>query len=288
MSSILRKYGVATDVYVPMIKAGVQDFAQAADWTPAAGDTKISKDGAALANLGSNPSHIGSGVWKFTFTATEMQAAKIFVAVVDSATKAVEDQAILIDTYGNASAEHAFDLDTATQSVSVASIGAGAITAAAIATDAIDADALADGAITAPTFAAGAIDATAIATGAIDNAAIATGAIDNTKFAAGAIDNAAIATDAIGAAEIAAGAIDSDAFTANALNAIADALLKRDFSAVTGEAARSMLNALRAVRNRWRIAGSTLTVYKEDDVTSAWTGAVTQAAANPTSEIDPT
>lgn len=66
-----------------------------------------------------------------------------------------------------------------------------------------------------------------------------------------------------------------------------DALLKRDFSAVTGEAARSMLNALRFLRNKWFIASGTLTVTKEDDSTSAWTGAVTTTAGNPTTGVDP-
>ncbi len=67
----------------------------------------------------------------------------------------------------------------------------------------------------------------------------------------------------------------------------ADALLKRDFSAVTGEATRSALNALRFLRNKWSIAAGTLTVKKEDDSTNAWTGAVTQTAGDPVSEIDP-
>lgn len=42
-----------------------------------------------------------------------MQAAKVRISVADSATKAVEDTFFEIDTYGNASAEHAIDLDDA-------------------------------------------------------------------------------------------------------------------------------------------------------------------------------
>lgn len=69
---------------------------------------------------------------------------------------------------------------------------------------------------------------------------------------------------------------------------IADATLKRDMSAVTGEAARSPLNALRLLRNKWSVAAGTLTVTKEDDSTSAWTAAVTaDAAANPITASDP-
>lgn len=69
---------------------------------------------------------------------------------------------------------------------------------------------------------------------------------------------------------------------------VADALLKRDMSAVTGEAARSPLNAFRFLRNKWSLAASTLTVTKEDDVTAAWTAAVsTDAAAVPVIGSDP-
>ena len=71
-------------------------------------------------------------------------------------------------------------------------------------------------------------------------------------------------------------------------NENADALLKRDWTAVTGEAARSVLNALRFLRNKWSVSGSTLTVTEEDDTTTAWTGTVTtDAAADPITGNDP-
>jgi hypothetical protein len=69
----------------------------------------------------------------------------------------------------------------------------------------------------------------------------------------------------------------------------ADALLKRDWAAVTGEAARSVLNALRAIRNKWSISGVTLTVTKEDDTAAAWTATVmSDSAAEPITGSDPT
>lgn len=111
---ILRKYGVETDIYFPLIDAGTNDFAQTGDYTFASGDAKIIKDGGAAANTTNNPSVIAMGeaaMWKLTLTATEMQAAIVCVTISDAATKAVEDQAIIIATYGNASAEHAIDLD---------------------------------------------------------------------------------------------------------------------------------------------------------------------------------
>jgi len=73
------------------------------------------------------------------------------------------------------------------------------------------------------------------------------------------------------------------------VNAIADAILKRDWTAVSGESARSVLNALRFLRNKWSLAGGTLTVTEEDDTTTAWTAAVdTDAAAEPIIGSDPT
>jgi hypothetical protein len=79
---------------------------------------------------------------------------------------------------------------------SVSNIGAGVITAAAIAADAITAAKIADGAIDANTFAAGAITAAAVATGAIDADALAADAV--TEIAAGiSIPSAATIADAV-------------------------------------------------------------------------------------------
>src|SRR4030095_6253533 len=111
---ILREYGQAAVIYMPVIKRGVVDFALAADWTPAAGDVRISKNGGASANVATLPTAITMGngaMWQFPLSATEMQAADIVVTVVDAATKAVEHQAFLITTYGNASARHRVNLN---------------------------------------------------------------------------------------------------------------------------------------------------------------------------------
>ncbi len=107
----LSKYGVARHIFVPVVKRAVVDFAVGADWTPAAGDVKISKDGGSAANVTNLPAAIAMGntaYWDFSLTATEMQAAQVVVTVADSATKAVEDQAFIIETYGSASGQHAW------------------------------------------------------------------------------------------------------------------------------------------------------------------------------------
>lgn len=104
----LAKYNTQTIFYFAMVKRGVVDLAASADWTPATGDTKISKDGGNFANTTNNPVAVGgtgSVGWSLTLTATELQAGTIIIQIVDSATKAVEDQYITIYTYGNASAK---------------------------------------------------------------------------------------------------------------------------------------------------------------------------------------
>lgn len=68
----------------------------------------------------------------------------------------------------------------------------------------------------------------------------------------------------------------------------ADALLNRDMSVVSDTTARSPLNALRFLRNKWSVAGTTLTVTKEDDSSAAWTATVsTDATADPIVGNDP-
>jgi hypothetical protein len=106
---------------------------------------------------------------------------------------------------------------------------------------------------------------------------IGTGGIAAAAFAAGAIDAAAIAADAIGASELAQGAAQE----------IADEILDRDLAGGASGNTRGVRNALRALRNRVAISGGTVTVYQENDTTSAWTAAVTTAAGDPISEVDP-
>lgn len=109
----LRKYGVGAgaDVIVPINKAGSDDFAVAADWTPVAGDVKVSKNGGAAANISTLPVFITSIGWKFVFSNAELQAARININVVDSATKVIKDNHFVVETHGNASALHNIDSD---------------------------------------------------------------------------------------------------------------------------------------------------------------------------------
>lgn len=122
---ILTKYNTQEDFYFPMVKRGAVDFAVSGDWTPATGDVKISKDGGTAADTTNLPTAVTMGntaMWKLTLTATELSAKKILITVADAATKAVEDQMLIIHTYGNASAQHPFDLGTALSSQTVGTV----------------------------------------------------------------------------------------------------------------------------------------------------------------------
>jgi len=110
----LYEYAVAVHLYKPVIKRAVVDFAVGADWTPAAGDVKISIDGGAAANVTNLPTALTMGntvLWDFSLTAGELTGKKIRITVADAATKVVEDVAFEMDTYGNASAQHKVNLN---------------------------------------------------------------------------------------------------------------------------------------------------------------------------------
>ena len=117
----LRKYNTltvtgTTAIRLPIIKRAVVDFAVSADWTPAAGDVKIAIDGAAAANVTNLPTAVTMGntaYWEFILTAAELSCKSCVVTVADSATKAVEDQCFVVETFGHASAMYVVDFSVA-------------------------------------------------------------------------------------------------------------------------------------------------------------------------------
>jgi len=108
---ILGKYGQAKTVTFDLVAPdGVDLIANA---TFAAGDVVIMKDEGLEANTTNLPTAEGTG-YSLILTAAEFTAARIRVYIIDqTATKVWLDISLGIETYGNASAEHAFDLDTA-------------------------------------------------------------------------------------------------------------------------------------------------------------------------------
>lgn len=141
MSVFLRKYNTllvagSTAIRVPIIKRGVVDFAVGADWTPAAGDVKVTTDNAAAANVTNLPTAVVYGntaMWEFVLTAAELSGKSVRVTVADSATKAVEDQSFIVETFGNASAMYPTDVSASILPAALvsgridASIGAAAV-----------------------------------------------------------------------------------------------------------------------------------------------------------------
>jgi hypothetical protein len=168
-----------------------------------------------------------------------------------------------------------------TNAVTTGTISANAINAAAIATGAIDADAIADNAIDAGAIAANAITSAKIATDAIGTAQIAAGTYSGTTFGSAAT----ILAGGIAAASFGASAIDAAALATDAGQEIADRLLLRDVAG-GADSARSVGQALYALRNRVEVGDSVMTVYQADDTNSAWTASATTAAF-PLGEINP-
>lgn len=111
---ILAKYATADTMIFPVLKAGTADFAVAGDWTPATGDVKGSLDGGNVANLTNLPAAVGgsgSALWSLALTTGELTGAQLTIQIVDAATKAINDQAIMIRTFGHASAYYPFNFD---------------------------------------------------------------------------------------------------------------------------------------------------------------------------------
>jgi hypothetical protein len=115
----LRKYGVQTTINFTLFEVDGVDFR--VDAVDAGSDCSIMKDEGAENTCTNDFVDEGTG-YSLVLTATEMQAARIIVYIKDSATKVWLDESIAIETYGNASATHAFDLDTALQSVNTTQI----------------------------------------------------------------------------------------------------------------------------------------------------------------------
>ena len=269
-----RKHNSATSVYFPMIKAGSQDFAVGGDWTPVAADTKFSIDGGAFANTGSTPVHEGQGIWSLALLDSEVNGAVITIVVVDAATKAVEDQAIIIATYGNASAEIRMDFDDAVRAGLTAMPNVNAGVSGGLPT--IDAglrvkadverwlsgtpDALSSGKLPADIklWLTGAVSA--LVSGRVDasTGAMSANVLTAASIATNALTSAKIATDAIGAAQIAASA---------ALE-IADAILNRDIDQVEGSApVHSLTTAVLKAVSRIRDNSGVLQIFRTDGST---------------------
>jgi len=113
--AILRKYGelLTTAKAITFSLFEVDGIDLRVDATFATGDVTISKDGGAETNTTNLPVDEGKG-YSLILTLAELQCSQARVSIVDqTGTKVWLDTELLVETYGNASAMHAFDLDTA-------------------------------------------------------------------------------------------------------------------------------------------------------------------------------
>lgn len=289
-----RKYGTGTgaDIYIPIIKRGVVDYAVGADYTPASGDVKISIDGGAAANIGTLPTAVAMGntaYWKFVLADAELQGKKIIVTVADSATKAVEDQAFAIITFGHASAYFVADLSLANLPANVAQFGgtngtfsggrpevntthaagtawnSGAIGASTLASDTITAakiaaDAITDAKVASDVTIASVTGAVGSVTGAVGSVAgnVGGNVVGTVASVVGAVGSVVgnvggNVTGSVGS--IATGGITTASFAAGAINAAAIAA-----DAITDAKVASDVTIASVTGNVGGIAGTTTTL----------------------------
>ena len=103
----LRKYGVAATIDFELYEPDGVDLYSAA---LAAADVEVQTDGGDFAQS-DNASATEDGTYSVLVSAAELTGARVVVKIVDAPTKAYLDKIIIIETYGNASAQFAFDLD---------------------------------------------------------------------------------------------------------------------------------------------------------------------------------
>ncbi|MCK5117926.1 MAG: hypothetical protein KAR44_15125, partial [Candidatus Aegiribacteria sp.] len=107
---ILRKYGVAATINFTLRDVDdVKDFLTTA--VHASGDTIIMKNEGAEVNTTNGFVDEGIG-YSIVLSTIEMQSARNVLYIIDQGTKLWRDEAIIVETYGHASAQHAFDLDS--------------------------------------------------------------------------------------------------------------------------------------------------------------------------------
>jgi hypothetical protein len=111
----LRQYGEQATVDFELYEPDGGDLKT--DAVHSAGDTKIMKDEGSEANTTNGFVDEGQG-YSITLTASEMQAARIKVYVADqSGPKAWLDTTVVIETYGDANAQHGFDVEKAVKTL---------------------------------------------------------------------------------------------------------------------------------------------------------------------------
>lgn len=118
--------------------------------------------------------------------------------------------------------------------------------------------------------------------------ALITGRVDVNAQVVGDKTGYALGAGGFGTTAAAANAFTAAAFDPDVGNEFADSLLARNVSggSSTGRLVKQAFHLLRNLRDANTVPG-TLTVYDTDDSTVSWTAALTTAAGNPLTKVDP-
>lgn len=108
----LRKYGVEATVNFELYELDGTDLVATA--ASASGDINLIRDEDAEEELDADAFVDEGIVYSLVVSATEMGAKRITIYIIDQSTPKIWlDKVLIIETYGNASAQHPFDLGTA-------------------------------------------------------------------------------------------------------------------------------------------------------------------------------
>ena len=114
----LRKYAVATTVDFALYK--LDGTGLKIDAASATGDVTLYRDEASVETLDADAFTDEGAIYSLALSQAEMTAARIIVVIIDQSSPQVWlDKTLIVETYGNASAQHIFDLGLATQSVNL-------------------------------------------------------------------------------------------------------------------------------------------------------------------------
>lgn len=98
---LLRERNTSTIIYFPLIIAGGTAFATSGDWTPASGDADYSVDGGTFGSTNGTVAYEGNGIWSLSLLGTEINGKVTVITIQDTE---IQDQAIIIQTWGDDSA----------------------------------------------------------------------------------------------------------------------------------------------------------------------------------------
>jgi hypothetical protein len=122
LSVYLRKYAVATTIDFSLYK--LDGTGLKTDAASATGDITLYRNEGNVETLDADAFTDEGAIYSLALSEAEMTAARIIIAIVDQSSPQVWlDKTLIVETYGNASAMHVFDLGTAVQSVNLTQIG---------------------------------------------------------------------------------------------------------------------------------------------------------------------